>query len=52
MPSKHRRAAAFDGVHHLELVKADVACICRTIRSTMGAEDIRNFQRWIGHGSL
>lgn len=46
MPTKRRRAAAFDSVHHLELVKADVACICRAIRSTMGAEDIRNLQQW------
>lgn len=40
--SKRRRAAALDGVHHLELIKADMARMCHTICRSVGAEDIRN----------
>lgn len=44
MSAKRRRAAALDGAHHLELVKADVPCVCPTPDSAMGAEDIRDLQ--------
>ena len=46
MAAERRRAATLDGVHHLQLVEADVARIGRSPGSTMGAEDIRNLQLW------
>ncbi len=46
MAAEHRRAASLDGAHHLQLIEADVPLICYPIRSTTGAEDIRNLQLW------
>ena len=44
MAAEHRRAAALDRAHHLQLVEADMAGIGRTPGSTVGAEDIRNLK--------
>jgi hypothetical protein len=44
MSTKRRRAATLNRTHDFELVQADVALVCRTIHSTMGAENIRNLQ--------
>jgi len=44
MTAKRRCAAALDGTHDFELVKADVPCVCRTPDSTMVTEDIRDLQ--------
>ena len=51
MTAECRRAAALDGAHHFELVQADVPRVRRTPGSTVGAEDIRNFQQWTRHGA-
>ena len=50
MPTERRRAAALDGRHHLQLVEANVTGIGRTPRGPVLAEDIRDLQRWTGHG--
>lgn len=44
MTAERCRAAARDGVHHLQLVEADMACIGRPPSRTMDPEDIRNLQ--------
>src|SRR5271157_6019046 len=44
------RAAALDRTHHLHLVEADVSGIGATPRRSVVAEDIRDLQRWTGHG--
>ena len=50
MPAECRRAAALDGRHHLQLVEAEVTGVGRTPCRPVVAEDIRDLQRWTGHG--
>ena len=50
MAAERRRAAALDRAHHLHLVEADVAGIGTAPRRPVVAEDIRDLQRWTGHG--
>ncbi len=50
MPAERRRAAALDRRHHLHLVEADVPGVGSTPRRPVVAEDIRDLQRWTGHG--
>ena len=50
MAAERRRAAALDRTHHLHLVEADVAGIGSAPRRSVVAEDIRDLQRWTGHG--
>jgi hypothetical protein len=50
MTAERRRAAAFDRTHHLDLVEADVPGIGPTPCRPVVAEDIRDLQRWTGHG--
>ncbi len=42
--TKRRRAATLDRTHDLQLIKANMACIGQAPDSTMGAEDVRDFQ--------
>ena len=51
MTTECRTAAGLDGRHHLELVEADVSCMCLTPRRSLGAEDIRDLQGLSGHDS-
>jgi len=44
MPAKRCRAAALDCAHDLQLIEADMARIRRPPGSTMGTENIRDFQ--------
>lgn len=46
MAAERRRAAALDSAHDLQLIEADVADVGRQPGSAVGAEDIRNLQRW------
>ena len=50
MPAERRRAAALDRRHDLELVEADVPGIGSAPRRPVVAEDVRDLQRWTGHG--
>ncbi len=50
MAAKHRRAAALDRTHHLQLVEADVPGVGLAPCRPMVAEDIRDLQRRTGHG--
>ena len=50
MPAERRRSTALDRRHHLELVEADVPGVGSAPRRPMAAEDIRDLQRWTGHG--
>src|SRR5271163_598422 len=50
MPAEGRRAAVLDRTHDLHLIEADVAGIGTTPRRSVVAEDIRDLQRWAGHG--
>src|SRR5450756_2861833 len=47
---ERHRAAALDRTHDLQLVEADVSGIGQTPRRPVVAEDIRDLQRWTGHG--
>ena len=49
VPAERRRAAALDGVHHLELVEADVTAIGLTPIVSVVAEDLRDLQSCAGH---
>jgi len=49
MAAEHRRAAALDGGHDFQLGEAHVAGVGLAPGSAMGAEDIRDLQRWTGH---
>src|ERR1700681_1941614 len=51
MPAESRGAAALDGAHHLQLVEADVTAVGRTPSRPVGADNIRELQRWPAHGS-
>lgn len=44
MPTKGGGAAVLDGRHHFELRQVQVSGVISAIRSTMGAEDIRDLQ--------
>ena len=50
MAAERRRAAALDGTHDLHLIEADVPGIGSAPRRPVVAEDIRDLQRWTGHG--
>lgn len=50
MAAERRRAAARDGRHHLQLVEADVPGIGSAPSEAVVAENIRDLQRWTGHG--
>src|SRR5262245_55869689 len=50
MPTKRGRAAALDRSHELELVETDVPGIGSAPRRPVVAEDVRDLQRWTGHG--
>src|SRR5450756_1265693 len=50
MAAERHRAAALDLTHDLQLVEADVSGIGQTPRRPVVAEDIRDLQRWTGHG--
>jgi hypothetical protein len=50
MPAESRCAAALDRAHHLQLAEADVASVGITPRRPVAAEDVRDLQRWSGHG--
>ena len=50
MTAERRRAAALDRTHHLHLVEADVPGIGLAPRRPVIAENIRDLQRWTGHG--
>ena len=50
MAAERRRAAALDRAHHLQLVEADVAGVGFAPSRPVVAEDIRDLQRWTGHG--
>src|SRR6266478_5682726 len=52
MATERCRAAALDRTHHLHLVEADVSGIGTTPRRSVVAEDIRDLQRWTGHGAV
>ncbi len=43
-------AAALDGGHDLQLPDTDMTPVCFTESGAMVAEDIRDLQRWPGHG--
>ena len=50
MAAERRRAAALDRTHHLHLAEADVAGVGPAPRRPVVAQDIRDLQRWTGHG--
>jgi hypothetical protein len=50
MTAERRCAAALDGIHHLQLVEADVTDVGTTPRRSVAAEDIRDLQGRTGHG--
>jgi hypothetical protein len=50
MAAESRRAAALDRRHDLELLEADVSGVGLPPRRPVVAEDIRDLQRWPGHG--
>ena len=50
MAAERRRAAALDRAHDLHLAEADMAGISAPPRRPVVAEDIRDLQRWTGHG--
>src|ERR1700681_4097123 len=52
MAAQRRRAAALDGSHHLQLVEAHMAGIGLPPCRSVVAEDIRDLQRWTGHGAV
>jgi hypothetical protein len=51
MAAKSCRPAGLDGTHHFKLAKAHMAAVGLAPCSPMVAEDIRDLQRWTGHGS-
>ena len=50
MPAERRRATALDRIHHLQLLKADMAAIGLTPSPAVIAEDVRDLQSWSSHG--
>ena len=50
MAAERRRAAALDRTHDLHLAEAHMAGIGLAPRRPVVAEDIRDLQRWTGHG--
>ncbi len=51
MATERRRAAALDGAHHFELAEAHMAGIGGPPGGPVVAEDIRDLERWSGHGA-
>ncbi len=49
MAAERSGAAALDGRHDFQLLKADVAAIGVTPSGAVVAEDIRDLQHWPGH---
>src|SRR5215467_3098038 len=47
--AERRRAAAFDGTHHLHLVEAHMTAVGLTPSGTVIAEDVRDLQNWSNH---
>ena len=45
-----RRAAALDGTHHLQLLKAHMPAVGLTPSRAVIAEDVRDLQSWSSHG--
>ena len=52
MAAERRRAAVLDRRHHLQLAEAHMAGIGFAPRRPVVAEDIRDLQRWTGHGAV
>jgi hypothetical protein len=52
MAAERRRAATLDRRHHLHLVEVDVPGIGATPGEAVVAENIRDLQRWTGHGRI
>ena len=52
MAAERRRAATLDRRHDLQLVEADMAGVGLTPCRSVVAEDIRDLQRWTGHGAV
>src|SRR4029077_9122684 len=52
MAAEHRRAAVLDRTHDLHLAEAHMAGIGFAPRRPVVAEDIRDLQRWTGHGAV
>ena len=50
--TQHRRAALFDGRHHLELAQAQVAALLPAPGGAMCAEDVRDLEGRTSHGNL
>ena len=50
MPAERRRATALDRIHHLQLLKADMAAIGLAPSRAVIAENIRDLQSWSSHG--
>src|SRR5215471_11734951 len=50
MAAERRRATALDRIHHLQLLKADMAAIGLTPSRAVIAEDVRDLQSWSSHG--
>ena len=50
MAAERHRATALDRAHDLDLVEADVPGIGAAPRRPVVAENIRDLQRWTGHG--
>ena len=48
--AERRRAAAFDCIHHLQLVEAHMAAVGVTPRGTVIAENVRDLQSRSNHG--
>ena len=51
VPAEGCRAAALDGIHHLELVEAHMTAVGVTPCGPVAAEDVRDLQRWPRHDS-
>src|ERR1700730_592565 len=50
VPAESRRAAALDGRHDLQLAEAHVAGVGAAPCRPVGAEDIRDLERWTRQG--
>src|SRR5215831_19710230 len=50
MAAERRRATALDRIHHLQLLKAQMAAIGLPPSRAMIAENIRDLQSWSSHG--
>lgn len=50
MAAKRSGSTILNGRHHLQLWAVQVPDVVPSIGNTIGAEDIRNLQFWVGHG--